>query len=394
MQAWARAGRDVRRPLLWMHAPSVGEGLMAKPVIERLRARRPELQLAYTWFSPSGEAFGQSLAADFADYLPFDTHRSARAWLGALRPSALVFSKLDVWPILTEAAVTQGVPVALTSASLSATSRRQSRVAHWLLADAYAALSAVGAASTEDAARLTTLGVPADRITVTGDTRYDQVWQRVQAPPNHPDLMARLLSPRPTLVAGSTWPADDAVLISAWPEIHRAIPDARLIVAPHEPDASHLRELHQRLSPLGLRSAGLSDAARDTDVVLVDRLGVLADLYALATVSYVGGGFHAAGLHSVVEPAAHGAPVLFGPRHGGSRDAAAIEASGGGFAVADAAALAARTISLMRDATLRAATSAKARAVVAAGLGAAERSAVLIERLLSGVPRGSTSFHH
>ncbi|MDQ8166094.1 MAG: hypothetical protein P3A28_10120, partial [Gemmatimonadota bacterium] len=103
---------------------------------------------------------------------------------------------------------------------------------------------------------------------------------------------------------------------------------------------------------------------------------------------------HAAGLHSVVEPAAHGAPVLFGPRHTGSRDAAAIEASGGGFSVADAAALAARTISLMRDGTLRAATSAEARSVVAAGLGAAERSADLIERLLSGVPRGSTSFHH
>ena len=360
---------------------------MAKPVIELLRRRRPGLQLAYTWFSPSGEPFGRSLAADFADYLPFDTPVAAHAWLDALRPSALVFSKLDVWPVLTEAAVARGVPVALTSASLGATSGRRSRVAEWLLADAYAALSAVGAASAEDAARLTDLGVRPDRIAVTGDTRYDQVWERVQAPPKHADLMARITtSPRPTLVAGSTWPADDAVLIGAWPDVRRAIPDARLIVAPHEPDAKHLHALHERLSALGLGTARLGDAFIDTDVVIVDRLGVLADLYALATVSYVGGGFHAAGLHSVVEPAAHGAPVLFGPRRGASRDAAALEASGGGFAVADAAGFAARAIPLMRDTALRTATSEKARSVVAAGLGAAERSADLIERLL-GAPR-------
>ena len=369
-----------------MHAPSVGEGLMAKPVIELLRARRPDLQLAYTWFSPSAESFGRALGADVAEYLPFDTSSAAEATLDALRPSALVFSKLDVWPVLTEAAVARRVPVALTSASLAATSGRMSRVAEWLLTDAYAALSAVGAASTEDAARLTDLGVRADRIAVTGDTRYDQVWERVQAPPKHADLVARILSPRPTLVAGSTWPADDAVLIAAWPEIRRAIPGARLIVAPHEPDAKHVHALHERLSALGFRIARLSDASLDADVVIVDRLGVLADLYALATVSYVGGGFHAAGLHSVVEPAAHGAPVLFGPRRGASRDAAALEASGGGFAVADAAGFAARAIPLMRDTALRTATSEKARSVVAAGLGAAERSADLVERLL-GAPR-------
>lgn len=358
---------------------------MAKPVIDLLRARRPDLQLAYTWFSPSATLFGRSLAADFADYLPFDTHTAARSWLDALRPSALVFSKLDVWPVLTEAAVARGVPVALTSASLGATSGRRSRVARWLLADAYAALSTVGAASPEDAARLTDLGVRADRITVTGDTRYDQVWERVQAPPKHADLMARLISPRPTLVAGSTWRSDEAVLIGAWPDIRRAIPGARLIIAPHEPDAAHVRGLQERLSAVGLHSDRLGDASADTDVVIVDRLGVLADLYALATVSYVGGGFHAAGLHSVIEPAAHGAPVLFGPRHGDSRDAKALEASGGGFAVADAAGFAARAIPLMRDAALRAATSEKARSVVAADLGAAEHSADLIERLL-GAP--------
>lgn len=360
---------------------------MAKPVLGLLRARYPDLQIAYTWFSPSAEDFARGLNADVAEYLPFDTGFAARATLTALRPSALVFSKLDVWPLLTLEAATRGIPVALTSASLAAASGRRSVIARWILGEAYRSLSAVGAASAEDAARLIALGVRAERMTVTGDTRYDQVWARVHSASRNADLIARLASARPTLVAGSTWAADDTVLIGAWAEIRNAVPDARLIIAPHEPDAEHLSVLRGRLTSAGLRATTLADAVADTDVVIVDRLGVLADLYALAAVAYVGGGFHAAGLHSVVEPAAHGAPVLFGPLHGASRDAALLAASSGGFAVTDARGLAARTITLMRDPAARAAASEKARGVIAAGLGAAERSADLIERLLAGPTR-------
>src|SRR5688500_9926090 len=92
--AW-RKHRDVTRPLLWLHAPSVGEGLQARVVIDLVRERRPDIQLAYTFFSPSAESFAKSLPVDFADYLPFDTEGDAVAVLDALRPTALVFSKLD-----------------------------------------------------------------------------------------------------------------------------------------------------------------------------------------------------------------------------------------------------------------------------------------------------------
>ncbi|MFP5353857.1 MAG: glycosyltransferase N-terminal domain-containing protein, partial [Gemmatimonadota bacterium] len=99
--AWGRTGRDRTRPLLWMHAPSVGEGLQARPVLELVRSRLPHVQLAYTFFSPSAEPFARGLAVDFADYLPFDTVGGAHAALDALQPTALVYAKLDVWPILT-----------------------------------------------------------------------------------------------------------------------------------------------------------------------------------------------------------------------------------------------------------------------------------------------------
>ena len=97
------------RPLLWMHAPSVGEGLQARPVLELARARRPSAQLAYTYFSPSAERFAQALDVDFRDVLPFDATTDARAALDALAPTALVFSKLDVWPTLAREASRRGV---------------------------------------------------------------------------------------------------------------------------------------------------------------------------------------------------------------------------------------------------------------------------------------------
>src|SRR6185437_47497 len=238
--AWGQTARDPDRPLLWMHAPSVGEGLQARPVLEILRGRHPGWQFAYTYFSPSAERFARSLGADFTDYLPFDTTGDMRIALDALRPRAIVFSKLDVWPTLAREADARGVRLALISATLAAGSSRRGRIASALLRDAYSRLDAVGAIDADDAARLTTLGTRHKVITVSGDTRYDQVWARAQAVrPDDPPL-APLRGPRPTLVAGSTWPADEAVLLPAWEQVRRSFPDARVIIAPHEPHAARL----------------------------------------------------------------------------------------------------------------------------------------------------------
>ena len=233
---WAVSARDRARPLLWMHAPSVGEGLQARPVLQLARKQRPDVQLAYTFFSPSASAFARGLDVDFSDYLPFDTEGEAGAALDALSPRALVFSKLDVWPRLTREASARRVALGLVSATLAEGSSRRRGIAARLLADAYARLDAVGAIDARDAERLVTLGVRGDRITVTGDTRYDQVWARVRAADRSTGLLAALASDRPTLVAGSTWPADEGPLLAAWTRVRATLPDVRLIIAPHEPD--------------------------------------------------------------------------------------------------------------------------------------------------------------
>jgi 3-deoxy-D-manno-octulosonic-acid transferase len=381
---WSAAHRDPSRPLVWMHAPSVGEGLQARPVIELLRRHRPDVQIVYTHFSSSAAPFAARSGADYADYLPFDTRRAARALVQTLRPTALVFSKLDVWPLLVEEATHHGVATAMIAATLGETSGRRGSLARALLHDAYAALRAVGAIDAADGARLVAMGVRPAHVQVTGDTRYDQVWARATATDRASSLLAPLQSERPTLVAGSTWPADEAALETAWRGVRTRLPNARLIIAPHEVTAPHLAAIEAWAARDALFWArlGTPDAA-NADVVLVDRVGVLGDLYAVADVAYVGGGFHAAGLHSVLEPAAFGAPVVHGPQFvKNGRDATLLIEAGGGRAVPDASALGAALVAWLGDTSARRTAGDAARALVQRGLGAAERSFTLVEGLL------------
>ena len=382
--AWARDGRLPHRSLAWLHAPSVGEGLQAKPIVSLIRERRPDIQIAYTHYSPSAAGFARSLGADFADYLPFDTAPASRAMLDALRPSALVYSKLDVWPVLTALAARRGVRLGLISATLPERSGRLGVTGRALLGDAYRSLDAVGAIDAETAERLTRLGVRREAIEVTGDTRYDQVWDRAQRVDRNSTLLRRVASDRPTIVAGSTWPSDEEHLLPSF-AASRTATNVRLIIAPHEPISAHLAAIEAWASGARLSYARLGDdAAAGADVVIVDRVGVLGELYAVADIAYVGGGFHGAGLHSVLEPAAYGAPTLFGPRFRSSRDAVLLVARGGGSSVASTEALREQFRHWLSDAPLRVAAGHAAQALVRDGLGAAERTFALVERLLRG----------
>ena len=391
LDRWAAIAppRDPSRPLVWLHAPSVGEGLQARPVAHALRDARADVQQAYSFFSPSAERFATSIGAECTEYLPFDGAREADRLLSLLQPHLLVFVKLDVWPTLVARAVARGVPVAMLSATLSATSRRRSVVSRALLRDAYASLSLVGAIDADNAERLVALGVPRDRVRVTGDTRFDQVWQRAHRVDRGSALLTATASDRPTLVAGSTWPSDEAVLLPAWATLQRSVPRARLIIAPHEPTAAHLTPIMNwarasglRVSSLGELERRLGAAAEDPDVIVVDRVGVLGDLYAHATAAFVGGGFHRAGLHSAIEPAAFGAPVLFGPGHQMSREAGLLLATGGARAVEDTSTLSAALASWLGDTQLRSSAGAAARAIVERERGATARSVALLTELL------------
>jgi len=401
---WSMAHRERGRPLVWMHAASVGEGRQAEAVLERLRAARPGWQFVYTFLSPSAERLAATLPVAFAGYVPADTPGDTGRALDAVRPDLLCFNATDVWPELVRQASRRGVRLALVSANLAAASSRLGTVARSLLGPAYAAFDRVGAIDDPDAARLVALGVREDRIIVTGDARHDAAHARARAVDRTaPHLRALAVDgdPRPILVAGSTWPADETRLLPALGRVLGEGTGLRLVLAPHEPTAAHLAGLARSL-PLALGSgvrvrllsdleaqlrggtppAGAQPAGAGWDVCLVDRVGVLADLYAAAALAYVGGGFGRAGLHSVIEPAALGVPVLFGPRWQGSRDARLLLDAAGGRSVSDDATLTAALRHWLNDETARTAAGAAARAVVDRGQGAAERSVGLLLSLL------------
>lgn len=381
LEQWADTRRDPIRPVIWFHAPSVGEGLQARAVIEALRSRHPDVQIVYTYFSPSSVRFAASVRADFADYLPWDLPAEIGRALDAVRPDALVFSKTDVWPNLTREAERRGVPMLLVSGTLPASSSRIGAGARLLLGPAYRRLSKVAAISEADSGRFGAFGVPERRRSVMGDARFDQVLQRAAAASEAP-WVQRLASPSHfTLVAGSTWPPDERALVAALAAARPWSPPLRLVLAPHEPTPEHLGAAEATLRAAGFsnqRLAEVADAPGHADVVLVDRVGVLGDLYALADLAYVGGGWGTAGLHSVLEPAAFGAPVLFGPRHANAREAQELIELGGAFSVGSEEELAERIRTLRDDAARRRVAGAAAAAYVAEGRGAAARGAELV----------------
>src|SRR5206468_3393125 len=188
---------------------SVYRSKTANRVLEPLRAERPQWQLVYTFFSPSAERLARTLPVDFADYLPFDRAADVAAALDALQPSALVFSKLDVWPELTLAARRRGTKLGLISATVALDSSRLRWPARRWAEPAYRALDRVGTISEDDGGRLQQLGARREAIEVTGDTRYDSVAERAERFDRTREPFARLAvfpAGTFTLVAGSTWP--------------------------------------------------------------------------------------------------------------------------------------------------------------------------------------------
>jgi len=392
LAAWGRSERDPGRPLVWVHAPSVGEGLQAKPVLEALRAEAPSWQLAYTFFSPSAERLARTLPADVADYLPLDRPVDVAAVLDALKPTALVFSKLDVWPELTLAAARRGVKLGLISATVAPTSSRLRWPTRGWAEPAYRALDRIGTISEADGRRLEQLGARRSALQVTGDTRYDSVAERAERFDRTRDPFARLaIAPAGTftIVAGSTWPADEAVVLPAFVDLVAQVPSARLVLAPHEPNPDHLAGITQLAAKLGLpRPVRLSQVehASAAPVIVVDRVGILADLYALADVAFVGGGFHRAGLHSVLEPAVFGVPVAVGPHWQMSRDATLLLERGGAIALASDGrhALHSQWLVWHHDPATRKKAGDAGKKLVREGRGAAERTTELVKRLVKG----------
>lgn len=386
---WGRTLRDRDRPVVWFHAPSVGEGLQARAVKDALVDRLPDLQTVFTFFSPSAEAFAERFGADCTAYLPWDLRGPIARSLDALEPALVVFTKTEIWPVLVAEAHRRGIPVAIVGATVPEGAGRAKWPVRVLMRRSWGALALACVSSDPDGAAVVSLGVSLDHVHTTGDPGIDSAVARFDAVPSDaPHLAPFHADPRPTVVAGSTWAADESVLLAALDAARRELPDLRAVIAPHEPDPEHVGRLLTRLTEAGWRAGTLArveesgDASR-YDAVVVDRVGVLAHLYGVASVSFVGGGFHDDGLHSVLEPAAAATPIVFGPRHQNARAASDLVEAGGAKVASDSAELTRVLVGWLEDGQSRARTARAAAEYIDRHRGAAERTASHLAELMS-----------
>jgi 3-deoxy-D-manno-octulosonic-acid transferase len=363
----------------WIHGASVGEARIVSSLARALRRQRPDLGLAVSAVTPTGRGqLPRPPEVEAAFYAPLDFPGRPRRVLRALEPAVLALVETELWPNLLSDARELGVRGVVINGRLSPRRMRHYRRFSAIYGPLVRALTRIGVQSEDDAERFAQLGAREDRIVVTGNVKYDLPRPAVSAD----ELRGRLgLAPdRPVFVAGSTGRGEERHVLRAYAEARRGEPGLLLILAPRHPERA--ARVAEQVRAAGLTHVRLSAETGDlsgVDVLVVDTVGELAALYQLAAAAFVGGSLVSVGGHNVLEPAAVGVPVLFGPHTEHVREpAAALLDSGGGLRVAGAEELGGRVRELLADPSLRAGLARGARAVVELHRGALGRSTGLL----------------
>jgi len=365
---------------IWVHAASVGEVLAAAPLINRLLAQHGDRQIAVSCFTATGS---QQIARLWGDrvvhgYLPFDLPWSVARFIDALRPRQAVIIETELWPNLYRALARRGIPLIVANARLSERSMRGYRRIGGLIGDTLAACTMVAAQSDADAQRFSALGAPA--VTTVGNIKFDVEVSTAQLV-SGTELRSRLGAGRAVWVAASTHEGEEAAALAAHRQLLNTQPDALLIVVPRHPQ--RFDACWQLIENSGLRGVRRTQNAGDarTQVLLGDSMGEMFVYLGAADVAFVGGSLVAVGGHNILEPAAIGLPVLFGPHMQNFVAARELLLGHGGIEVADTPGLATALAAWFGDAAVRRRAGESAQQAVAANRGALRRLLHEIKRI-------------
>ena len=377
----------------WFHFTSVGEFEQAKPLIEALK---DEVRIVLTYFSPSVHPnVARYPHHDAAIYLPLDTSRNAERLFQIIKPSLLVFSKFDIWPNLVWHAAKHGVPVALIAGTLHPKSKRLASFARPFFREVHRHISVHCVISEDDAQRFCLICPPSAQIEVTGDTRFDRVYQRAADIDGSDELfLGQSTLQRPILIAGSTYLEEEQVVLEAYHRLRERSshnPNCNnlphLILVPHEPTVERIDEIQVQLNHLGLSHICFSELQEGVDlsqieVLVIDTVGLLAQLYQLGDVAFVGGSFHGS-VHNVMEPAVMAKPILFGPTIHNAYEAGILKSRGAAQLVNNAKEMTEVLTSLFSDAAKQTQMGHIAKQVIEENLGASERTLAQIRSYLT-----------
>lgn len=321
---------DPKRRWLWFHASSLGEFEQGRPLIEQIRTQYPEYGILVTFYSPSGYEVRKNYnGADAICYLPFDTLKNAKKFLRLVKPHAAFFIKYEFWPNYLKQLKKRKIPTYLISGifrseqaffkTYTGPYRNLLKCfTHFFLQDQQSVdlLQSIGYST---------------NVCLTGDTRFDRVLgikeQAKQLDIAHTFAQQTPETPQRILVAGSSWPKDEQLLL---PYFNRH-PELKIIIAPHEIHEEHLMAIEKQLTRPFLRYTKASpEEASQCDCLIIDCIGLLSSLYRYGNFAYIGGGF-GAGIHNSLEAAVYGIPVIFGPNFHKFNEAKTLIACGGGF---------------------------------------------------------------
>jgi 3-deoxy-D-manno-octulosonic-acid transferase len=377
-------------PRIWLHGASAGDLLSLQPMMKELKARVPGCCIIVTTITNSGLAMARKklAEADVIVYAPYDLPGATRRAVAALRPDLLVLEYTEIWPNLIRAARKGGARIALTNGRFNPQKMSRYRALFGAIGNPLRRIDCFLMRSDEEAERVLALGAAPDRVWVTGNTKFDALVLDGAAGREEALRVEMALRPGPVLMAGSTHEGEEEILLSVYAKLRARHPGLQLVVAPRYVErAGRIMALAAQAGlSVRLRSAGA--VAGPADVTVLDTIGELAAAYRLATLVFVGGSFVRRGGQNLLEPAAQGKPVLFGPHMENFKDSVQVLQGRGGLQVSAPDQLLKVADELLSRPDQIEELGALARRSVGAIRGASARN---VEHMLSTLPRGKAA---
>jgi len=319
---------DPASEYLWFHAASLGEFEQALPIIEELKKEFPKYKILITFFSPSGyENKKNHPLADVITYLPLDTKKNAQRFLAIVNPKIAFFIKYEIWPNFLTELKNRNIKSILVSGAF-----RKDQIYFkpygGFMRKALSNFDHFFVQNEASAELLKSIGF--NNITLSGDTRFDRVSRQIQYN-NNLDFAEEFINNKTCLVAGSTWPEDEEILL---PLINKTSAEIKIIIAPHEIKEEKIKGLEQKIKKKTIRySERENQDLENFDVLILDTIGLLGKVYSYAHIAYVGGAVGNTGLHNILEPATFGIPVIIGKNYKNFPEAIRLRQLAGLFSV-------------------------------------------------------------
>jgi 3-deoxy-D-manno-octulosonic-acid transferase len=376
------------RPLIWIHAVSVGEVLAVSRLVKTLDAALPDYLIILSATTRTGQALARErFGANRVFYCPLDLPWAVRAWLNALQPSLFILAETEFWPNLLSGCFRRNIPMAVVNARISDRSWPRYRRLRRLWRPFLSQLSRVLAQSQTDAERLKAIGCLPECVSVAGNLKFDV---RAAEEADATRQLKKSSAGLRLIVAGSTLDGEEAALLQAWPRLLQADPQLAIVLAPRHPERfAAVAALLERSGFTWVKRSDWRSAPVDSlkplnpgQIVLLDTIGELASIYSLASVAFVGGSLVPAGGHNPLEPAQFGVPIVMGPHFANFRAITEDLLAHQALRIAAKEDLSATLIGLLQDPQAAKAMGARARQVFEQQAGATGRCMVALRSLL------------